>query len=58
MNEQQTGYVEGRYIDPIGQNIRLIQDILKITSLEKIRGIAIFFDFKKAFDPIRSSGNF
>ena len=38
----QTGYVKGRYI---GQNIRLIQDIMKITSLENLPGMAIFIDF-------------
>ena len=41
----QTGYVKGRYI---GQNIRLIQDIMKITSLENLPGMAIFIDFLKS----------
>ena len=45
----QTGYVKGRYI---GQNIRLIQDIMKITSLENLPGMAIFIDFKKAFNSV------
>ena len=47
INEDQTGYFKGRYI---GQNIRLINDIMKITELENIPGMAIFIDFKKAFD--------
>ena len=42
--EDQTGYVKGRYI---GQNIRLIMDIMKVTELENIPGLAIFIDFKK-----------
>ena len=49
INEDQTGYIQGRYI---GQNIRLIQDIMKVTSLESIPGLAIFIDFKKAFDSL------
>ena len=49
INDDQTGYVKGRYI---GQNIRLINDIMKITELENIPGMAIFVDFKKAFDTV------
>ena len=49
INEDQTGYVKGRYI---GQNIRLIQDIMKVTEAENIPGIALFIDFKKAFDSL------
>ena len=49
INDDQTGYIQGRYI---GQNIRLIQDIMKVTSLENIPGLAIFIDFKKAFDSL------
>ena len=40
-------YVKGRNI---GQNIRLIKDIMKITALGNIPGMAIFIDFKKVFD--------
>ena len=49
INEDQTGYVKGRYF---GQNIRLIQDIMEVTELENIHGIALFIDFKKAFDTL------
>ena len=49
INVDQTGYVKGRYI---GENIRLIQDVLHYTSLTNEKGIAIFLDFKKAFDMI------
>ena len=49
INDDQTGYVKGRYI---GQNIRLINDIIKITELENIPSMAIFVDFKKAFDTV------
>ena len=34
------------------QNIRLINDIMKITELENIPGMAIFVEFKKAFDTV------
>ena len=49
INVDQTGYVKGQYI---GENIRLIQDVLHYTSLTNEKGIAIFLDFKKAFDMI------
>ena len=41
--------VKGRYI---GENIRLIQDVIHFTSQMNEKGIAIFLDFKKAFDMI------
>ena len=49
ISEDQTGYIKGRYI---GQNIRLIKDILRVSSVEAIPGLAIFIDFKKAFDSV------
>ena len=49
IHEDQTGYVKDRYI---GQNIRLVKDIMKVTSLDNIPGMAIFIDFKKAFDSV------
>ena len=49
INEDQTGYVKAHYI---GKNIRLIQDIMKVTESEKIHGIALSIDFKKAFDTL------
>ena len=47
INNAQTGYVEGRFI---GENIRLISDILNFTADQDIEGIALFIDFEKAFD--------
>ena len=35
----QTGYIEGRFI---GQNIRLISDVLSFTADQNIEGIATF----------------
>ena len=52
INIDQTGYVKGRYI---GENIRLIQDVIHFTNLTNQKGIAIFLDFKKAFDSVEWS---
>ena len=49
INPDQTGYVNGRYI---GKNIRLIQDLMFYTEKENLPGIAVFLDFRKAFDTI------
>ena len=46
INPDQTGYVKGRYI---GENIRLIYDLIHYTDTANQKGIAIFLDFKKAF---------
>ena len=45
----QSGFVKGRYI---GQNVRLINDILEQTKLQNIPGILLQLDFQKAFDTI------
>ena len=49
INPDQTGFIKGRYI---GQNIRLINDILEQTKLQNIPGILLQLDFRKAFDTI------
>lgn len=49
INPDQTGYVKGRYI---GENVRLIYDLIYYTDKPNQKGIAIFLDFKKAFDSI------
>ena len=49
INPVQTGSVKGRYI---GENIRLIYDLIHYTDKTNQKGIAIFLDFKKAFDSI------
>ena len=41
--------MKGRYI---AESVRLIQDIIEHTNLTGKKGIAIFLDFKKAFDMI------
>ena len=45
----QTGFIKGRYI---GENIRLISDIMDITLKRKIPGILISLDCQKAFDSL------
>ena len=49
INPYQTGYVKGHFI---GENVRLIRDIMFFTEHTKKPGIAIFLDFRKAFDTI------
>ena len=45
----QTSYIKGRFI---GQNVRLIADIIECTDTLDIEGIALLLDFKKAFDSL------
>ena len=49
IHSDQTGFVKGRYI---GENIRLISDIMEYTSLQNLPGILTSLDFRKAFDSI------
>ena len=50
INPDQTGYIKGRYT---GENIRLISDLIDYIKQKNIPGIAIFLDFRKAFDPVK-----
>jgi len=45
----QTGHLEGRFI---GENIRQIADVLHFILDQNMSGIAVFPDFKKAFDSL------
>ena len=47
INPDQTGYIKGRYI---GENVRLIYDLIHYTDKPSQKGVAIFLDFKKAFE--------
>ena len=49
INEDQTGYLQGRYI---GCNIRLIEDLIIYTEHTGNPGILLTIDFEKAFDSI------
>ena len=45
----QTGFIKGRFI---GQNVRLLNDIMEYTEAKNLPGILLFIDFRKAFDTI------
>ena len=47
IDEDQTGYVKKRLI---GNNVRIIEDIMIYTKRNKISGILLSVDFEKAFD--------
>ena len=49
IHSDQTGFVKGRYI---GENIRLINDIMEITKTHNLPGILTSLDFRKAFDSL------
>ena len=49
ISEDQTGFIAGRYI---GENTRLIYDIMHYTEQQQIPGLLLLIDFEKAFDTI------
>ena len=49
ISEEQTGFVKGRYI---GENIRILYDILYSSAKNHIPGLLVLVDFEKAFDTI------
>ncbi|KAL9986830.1 hypothetical protein ACROYT_G001034 [Oculina patagonica] len=49
INSDQTGFVKGRYI---GQNIRLLSDVMEYLNANKTSGLLLFIDFEKAFDSL------
>ena len=51
IHSDQTGFGNGRYI---GQNIRLLNDIMEYTDIKKLPGIFLFVDSEKAFDTLGS----
>ena len=52
IHPDQTGFVKDRYI---GENVRLISDIMEQTRKDKIPGILASLDFRKAFDTLEWS---
>ena len=52
INNDQTGFLKGRFI---GENIRLIDSIIKYASENNIPGLLLFLDFEKAFDSLEWS---
>jgi hypothetical protein len=49
INPDQTGFLPNRYI---GENTRLIYDIMHYTEEEDIPGLLLLIDFEKAFDTV------
>ena len=49
INSDQTGFISNRYI---GENIRLIYDIMQYTEEKDIPGLLLLIDFEKAFDTV------
>ena len=49
ISSDQTGFITGRYI---GDNTRLIYDLIKYTDEENIPGLLLIVDFEKSFDSI------
>ena len=52
IHSDQRGFIKGRYI---GQSIRLLDDLMNFTDVNKIPGILLFIDFEKAFDTLEWS---
>ena len=49
VSREQTGFIKGRYI---GENTRLIYDVMHQCDIRKISGLLMLIDFEKAFDSI------
>ena len=49
VSPEQTAYIKGRYI---GENIRLLLDIIEYTQKRNKSGVLLFLDFRKAFDSL------
>ncbi|KAL9987009.1 hypothetical protein ACROYT_G001243 [Oculina patagonica] len=49
INSDQTGYVKNRFI---GENIRLISDVIDVYEKRNLPGMLLFIDFEKAFDSL------
>ena len=49
INNDQTGFMKGRFI---GENIRLIDSVIKFAATKNIPGLLLFLDFEKAFDTV------
>ena len=47
INEDQTGFISGRYI---GDNLRLTYDVIAYSKEKNLPGLLLNVDFEKAFD--------
>ena len=46
---EQTGFIKGRFI---GENLRLVSDIISYCEIDQLQGIILTCDFKSAFDSL------
>ena len=51
LEPDQTGFMKDRYI-LLGENLRLISDVLEYTKNEDLKGVLVSLDFRKAFDTL------
>ena len=49
ISHDQTGFIKNRFI---GENIRLIDGVIKYTAAKNIPGLLLSLDFEKAFDTL------
>ena len=49
ISDDQTGFIKDRFI---GENIRLVDSVMKFTASRNIPGLLLFLDFEKAFDTL------
>ena len=49
IKSDQVGYIKGRYL---GQNVRIVKDIMTYTNNKNLPGYLLLIDFEKAFDSI------
>ena len=49
IHENQRGFMKGRYI---GENTRIVYDIIQISNKHKIPGMILLVDFERAFDSV------
>lgn len=49
ISTDQTGFIEGRFI---GENTRLMYDLMQFTEEQNIPGLLLLIDFEKAFDSL------
>ena len=49
VSNDQVGYIKGRFI---GENVRIIEDIINFTTEKDINGLLVLIDFEKAFDTV------
>ena len=52
ISDDQTGFIKNRFI---GENITLIDSVIKYTAAKGILGLLLFLDFEKAFDTLEWS---